>query len=135
FRGALPGIGLFFQKSPQETAVLMLSTVGRLFFSLVLSYGVIAILDYAYQRYQLEQQMKVSRREAKEEFKMREGDPMIKSRIRGIQRRIARQRMMEQVPKADVVVTNPTHFAVALHYDLEAGPAPKVVAKGVDHLA
>lgn len=135
FRGQLPNAALYFQKNTQENTVLLLSTVGKLFFSLVLSFAVIAILDYVYQRYQLEQQMKVSKREAKEEFKMREGDPLIKSRIRGVQRRIARRRMMEAVPKADVIVTNPTHFAVALYYDLEDGPAPKVVAKGMDHLA
>jgi flagellar biosynthetic protein FlhB len=78
--------------------------------------------------------MKMTRREAKEEFKLREGDPLIKSRIKSIQRKIASRRMMDAVPKSTVIVTNPTHLAVALQY--EAGmAAPKVVAKGAGFVA
>jgi flagellar biosynthetic protein FlhB len=135
FRRQFPGAALFFEKNAQEGSTLMLQAVGQLFFSLVLALAVVAAADYAWQRYRLEQQMKVSKREAKEEFKMREGDPLIKSRIRAIQRRIASKRMMESVPKADVVVTNPTHFAVALLYDVKTMGAPKVVAKGAGFVA
>jgi flagellar biosynthetic protein FlhB len=134
FKGQVGNAPLFFQKTAGEGLVLTLSTVSKLFFSLVMTFAVLAVADYAWARYRLEQQMKVSKREAKEEFKMREGDPMIRSRIRGIQRRIASRRMMDAVPKADVIVTNPTHLAVALVYDAALGP-PKVVAKGADHLA
>jgi flagellar biosynthetic protein FlhB len=134
-RGQYQNAALFFQKSPQEGSYLMLQMVAKLFFSLVFAMAVIAVLDYAWQRYRLEQEMKVSKREAKDEYKLREGDPLIKSRIRAIQRRLASKRMMDAVPKADVVVTNPTHFAVALLYDVKTMSAPKVVAKGADFVA
>ena len=77
----------------------------------------------------------MTKAEAKQEFKEREGDPQIKARIRSVQREIARRRMMEAVKKADVVVTNPTHIAVALKYERDSMSAPKVVAKGADFLA
>jgi len=72
----------------------------------------------------------MTKQEVKEEFKQMEGDPLIKQRIRSMQREMARKRMMEEVPKADVVITNPTHYAVALKYDMNKDNAPKVVAKG-----
>jgi flagellar biosynthesis protein FlhB len=126
---------LFYQKNLNETTVLILQNLSSLFFSLVFSMAGLAVIDYAFQRYQLEKEMRMSRREIKEEFKMREGDPMVKSRIKNIQRRIASRRMMESVPKADVVVTNPTHFAVALKYNATEMHAPKVVAKGAGVIA
>ncbi len=95
----------------------------------------IAALDYGFQRYEHEQQLKMTKQEVKEESKMQEGDPQIKGRIRGIQRQIAYKRMMHDVPKADVVVTNPTHVAVALKYDSSKMHAPKVVAKGAELIA
>jgi flagellar biosynthetic protein FlhB len=79
--------------------------------------------------------MRMSKEEVKEETKSTEGDPQVKSRVRGIQRRIAYRRMMQDVPTADVVVTNPTHLAVALRYDVEEMNAPTVVAKGADLVA
>jgi flagellar biosynthetic protein FlhB len=126
---------IFFQKSVPEINSLMFGLIGKLFVSLILYLLFVAILDYAFQRYQLEQQMKMTKREAKEEFKLREGDPLIKSRIRSIQRRIASRRMMDAVPKATVIVTNPTHLAVALLYDGKSMAAPKVVAKGAGIIA
>ncbi|HUN65399.1 MAG TPA: flagellar biosynthesis protein FlhB [Bacteroidota bacterium] len=95
----------------------------------------LAALDYFYQRYQYEQDLRMTKQELKEESKQTDGDPIVKSRIRLLQRRIAYRRMMHDVPKADVVVTNPTHYAVALKYDAEKMSAPKVVAKGADHMA
>ncbi len=91
---------------------------------------IIAILDYAFQRFQFERQIRMTRQELKEEYKLYEGDPIVKSRIKRIQRELARARMLKEVPKADVVVTNPTHLAVALKYDSETMAAPTVVAKG-----
>lgn len=91
---------------------------------------IIAILDYAFQKFQFERQIRMTRQELKEEYKLYEGDPIVKSRIKRIQRELARARMMKEVPKADVVVTNPTHIAVALKYDAETMSAPTVVAKG-----
>ncbi len=127
--------GGYFSRSVPELSVLLLSDLARLFFLLAFSLAGFAALDYFYQRYKIDKRLKMSRREIKEEYKLREGDPLIKSRIRNAQRRIARRRMMEAVPKADVVITNPTHFAVAIAYDPKKMNAPRVVAKGVDFLA
>jgi flagellar biosynthesis protein FlhB len=96
---------------------------------------VVAIADYCFQKYRFLEQMKMTKQEVKEEFKEMEGDPITKGRIRRIQREMARKRMMTDVPKADVVITNPTHYAVALSYKMDSMEAPKVVAKGVGFLA
>ena len=95
---------------------------------------VLAAADYFYQRWDLEREMRMTKQEIKEEVKSREGDPLIKARIKRVQRDIAGRRMMEEVPKADVIVTNPTHIAVALKYD-ENMIAPQVIAKGADLIA
>jgi len=95
----------------------------------------LAILDYAYQKWEFEKGLKMTRDQVKEELKMTEGDPLIRSRIRRIQREIARKRMMKEVPKADVVITNPTSLAVALEYDRDTMSAPTVIAKGQRLLA
>ncbi len=100
-----------------------------------LAMGALAVLDYGYQRWQHEKRLRMTRQEVKEEFKQTEGDPLIKSRIKAIQREMARRRMMAEVPKADVVVTNPTELAVALKYEARQMEAPKVVAKGAGHIA
>jgi len=95
----------------------------------------IALADYGYQRYEHEKKLKMSHQEIKEEHKQMEGDPQVKQRIRALQREMSRRKMMDQVPQASVVVTNPTHLAIALLYDPEKGDAPLVVAKGADLLA
>jgi flagellar biosynthesis protein FlhB len=100
-----------------------------------LAFMTLAVLDFFYQRVEHEHEMRMSKEEVKEETKATEGDPMVKSRIRTIQRRIAYRRMMADVPKADVVVTNPTHLAIAIRYEAEEMNAPTVVAKGADLLA
>ena len=102
---------------------------------IVLAMIIIAVLDYAYQRFEHEKQLKMTHQEVKEERKQLEGDPQVKSRIRSLQREMARRRMMEQVPKATVVVTNPTHLAIALRYEPKENDAPVVVAKGKDLIA
>ncbi|GAB4165765.1 MAG: flagellar biosynthesis protein FlhB [Geothermobacteraceae bacterium] len=96
---------------------------------------ILALFDYLFVRWEMEQRMKMTKQEIKEEFKETEGDPHLKARIRSIQQEAARKRMMADVPKADVVVTNPTHLSVALKYDRATMDAPKVIAKGADHLA
>jgi len=96
---------------------------------------VIAIFDYAFQRWQHEQGLRMTKEELKEEMKRYEGDPHVKARVRQIQREMAQRRMMQDVETADMVVTNPTHFAVAVKYDRESMAAPKVVAKGADLVA
>ncbi len=96
---------------------------------------ILGYLDKKYQTYEYEKSIKMTKQEVKDEHKDTEGDPKVKARIRSIQMQMARQRMMSAVPKADVVVTNPTHYAVAIQYDKTKAPAPMVVAKGVDYLA
>ena len=91
---------------------------------------VIAIADYAYQKWDYEKKLKMSKHEVKEEHKQTEGDPLIKSKIRQRQREMAKRRMMASVPKSDVVITNPTTLAIALHYDRQLMQAPVVLAKG-----
>lgn len=96
---------------------------------------VLALLDFMYQKYEHEKSIKMSKQDIKDEHKKSEGDPLIKRKIREKQLRMAISRMMQEVPNADVVITNPTHFAVALKYDAANMEAPVVVAKGMDHLA
>lgn len=96
---------------------------------------VIAALDLIYQRMKHAKEMRMSTQEVKDEHKQSEGDPQIKARIRQIRADRAQNRMMDSVPDADVIITNPTHYSIALQYKMEDMAAPKVVAKGVDHLA
>jgi flagellar biosynthetic protein FlhB len=96
---------------------------------------VLAIPDYMFQRWRYRESLKMSREEVKEERKMYEGDPQIRNRIRQRMRELMSKNMIANVPKADVVVTNPTHFAVALEYDVKTMPAPRVSAKGQDEMA
>ncbi len=106
----------------------------KLLFGIGLFMIILAVLDYSYQWWDLEKRMMMTKQEMKEEIKSREGNPQIKARIRRIQRDLAQKRMMEAVPKADVIITNPTHIAIALKYDANL-PAPQVVAKGADFIA
>lgn len=103
--------------------------------AMVVGLGLIAALDVPYQLWSYYRGLRMTKEELKQEFKEMEGDPQLKARIRSQQREMARKRMMSEVPKADVVVTNPTHFAVALKYDRERMGAPVVVAKGMNLLA
>ncbi len=100
-----------------------------------LTFFVVAILDYLFERWRFERSIRMSKEEMKEEHKETEGDPLIKARIRSIQREIARRRMMQEVPKATVVITNPLHLAVALQYKRNEMSAPKIIAKGAGLIA
>ena len=95
----------------------------------------IAAADFLYQWWKYEKDLRMTKQEVKDEYKMMEGDPKVRGRIRQKQRQMSAMRMMSRVPEADVVITNPTHYAVALKYDEEESPAPVVVAKGQDYLA
>ncbi len=106
-----------------------------LIFTVVIAVLVIAVADYAYQKYTHLKKLRMTKQEVKEEYKQTEGDPLVKSRIRQIRNERARRRMMDNVPKADVVIVNPTHYAVALEYKMEKMDAPVVVAKGLDNIA
>ncbi len=111
------------------------SVAFKICFYVCLALVVLAILDFTYQRWQHEKDLMMTKQEIKEENKQSEGDPKVKGRIRQIQMETARRRMMEEVPDADVVVTNPTHIAIALKYDAENMMAPKVIAKGAEIIA
>ncbi len=111
-----------------ELSVKILGAVGILM-------GFLAAFDYFFQRFELEKQMRMSKQEVKEETKSREGDPLVKARIRRVQREMAQRRMMEDVPKADVIITNPTHIAVALQYDPSKFAAPRLIAAGAGAIA
>lgn len=116
-----------------------LGMTGDLAFKMTLWIGltiaVIAAADYAYQRFEWERSLRMTKEEIKQEQRETEGDPLLKSRVRSLQRQMARNRMMAAVPKADVVITNPTHLAVALRYDFQSMAAPVVVAKGAGFIA
>ncbi|MEK7772898.1 MAG: flagellar biosynthesis protein FlhB [Deltaproteobacteria bacterium] len=119
--------------------VTSMTYIGRISFRIMTKtawvLAVIAVLDYVYQKWSFEKSLRMTKEEIKEEMKELEGDPIVKARIKSIQREMARKRMMQEVPKSDVVVTNPTHIAVALKYDREKAGAPVVVAKGAGHIA
>ncbi len=118
-----------------QGAMQMGDAVWHLSLKMALMLLVMALFDYGYQRWEFERSLRMSKKEIKDEYKQMEGDPKVKQRIRQRQREMARQRMMQDVPKADVVVTNPTTFAVALRYERAAMNAPAVVAKGRGVLA
>ncbi len=124
-------VGLDFSQALFELQSLflkmMMAVLGVLFF--------LAIVDYAFQRAEFMKNMRMSKQDIKEEYRQTEGDPQIKGRLRQLREQRARQRMMQAVPKADVVITNPTHYAVALKYDSKEMDAPTMVAKGVDAIA
>ena len=111
-----------------NTVISLVDTVGVAFIFL-------ASMDYLYQWWEYEKNLRMSKQEIKQEYKQTEGDPQIKGKIREKQRQMASMRMMQNVPKADVIVRNPTHYAVALGYDADRNRAPMVLAKGADHLA
>jgi flagellar biosynthetic protein FlhB len=103
--------------------------------SILLIIIIFAIIDFFFTRHYYFEQLKMSKQEVKDEYKQMEGDPLVKGRIRSIQMKMSRQRMLKDVASADVVITNPTHYAVALKYDKEKQNAPQMVGKGIDFLA
>lgn len=126
------------ESSGMEPAAL-LALCGQLMFTLalriVLVLLVLGLVDYFYQRWQTEKKLKMTKQEVKDELKRMEGDPIVRQRRRQVQMQLAMQRLAAEVPKADVIVTNPTEFAVALKYDESTMSAPRVLAKGADLLA
>lgn len=130
--GALAQASLLSHWAIAEVAVDLIFT---LCLRLALALLVLAIIDLVYQRWKYERDLRMTKQEIKEELRRMDGDPQIKRRRRDVQVQMTLQRLKSAVPKADVVITNPTSFAVALKYDPQAMNAPKVVAKGADHLA
>lgn len=121
-----------------DSKVILANTatiIGSFIFRLFIAFVILAVFDFLFQKWDLEQKLKMSKQELKEEQKQTEGDPTLKARIRQIQQQMSQARMMQEVPEADVVISNPTHFAVALKYDREFMQAPQVIAKGMDYMA
>ena len=125
---------LLYTDLPAACRYLLDSSFG-LMMRIGLAFVVLAAADAFYQWWDFERRIRMSKQEIKEEYKQTEGDPQIKGKIKEAQRKMAQSRMMQQVPQADVVIKNPTHFAVALRYKPETDPAPVVLAKGQDELA
>jgi len=123
------------QQSENVIFLVLLNDVFRIVVYILIFIIFMAILDYLFQRYTFEKSIRMTKQEVKDEYKQMEGDPKVKQKIRSMQMEIARRRMMEEVKKADVVITNPTHYAVALRYDATKMNAPKVVAKGINLIA
>ncbi|MCX5813502.1 MAG: flagellar biosynthesis protein FlhB [Proteobacteria bacterium] len=124
---------------PSRDIKLIMEYLGKTSFRLALKVSIVLLflagLDYLFQRWQHRKELMMTQQEVKEEYKDREGNPLIKSRIRSLQREMSRRRMIEDVKTADVIITNPTTFAVALKYNPKEMPAPKVVAKGAGFIA
>jgi len=120
---------------PMAAISVIVSILIQMLLNMCLAMIVLGLFDKKYQDWEYEKSIKMTKQEVKDEFKDIEGDPQIKSKIKSIQMQMAQQRMMANVPKADVVITNPTHYAVAIKYDKDVAPAPIVVAKGVDYVA
>lgn len=134
-KGEFDAILMLCNNSVGQIWLFILHVAFKIVIRTVLVLLILAIFDYAYQRYEYEKKLKMTRQEVKEERKQMEGDPQIKSRIRSLQREMARRRMMQEVPKATVVVTNPTSRAIAIRYEAEQMQTPQIVAKGKHHLA
>ena len=128
----LPSV-VHFSLSPQllwlRDKIIILSVV------MLIIFFVMALIDLLIVRFQYFKDLRMSKQEIKDEHKQMDGDPQVKARIKKIQMEMAQKRMMQNIPQADVVITNPTHYSVAIRYDKEKEDAPTVVAKGVDHLA
>ena len=121
---------------PLESGLAHLAMLlGRSFLIIAGAFALVVVIDVPFQIWDFRRQLRMTREEVREEFKETEGNPQIKARIRNLQREAARRRMMQEVPKADVIVTNPTHYAVALRYREDSMRAPRVIAKGVELIA
>ena len=128
-------IYILYGISLKQAIALIGEMVADLGIRISLVYMLIVAGDYIYQKWKFKEDMKMTKQEIKDEYKQDEGDPQIKGKIRQKMREASMRRMMQNIPKADVIITNPTHYAVAVQYDPEQYDAPFVVAKGTDHLA
>ena len=120
---------------PLSSSAYVLKEIVSMVLKVGMVFAAIAGFDYFYQRWSYEKNLKMTKEEVKEEFKQSEGDPKIKGKIRSLQQSMARSRMMQAVPDADVIIRNPTHYAVALRYDIDKDNALVVIAKGQDLIA
>jgi len=135
FRDKIPVLKGFIQLDVLQSVLYGKDLIINLSLYILMGMLIVALVDLAYQKYSYQKKIKQTKEQAKREQKEHEGNPEVKQRIRTIQREVSQRRIMQEVPKADVIVTNPTHFAVALKYDPGTMVSPKVIAKGVDHMA
>ena len=135
FRNVALSFARFLNMDLWQSCAILFQDIISLVTQIAIAFAALAFFDYLYQWWDYERQLRMSKQEIKEEYKQTEGDPQVKGKIKQIQRQRAQQRMMQQVPQADVVIRNPTHFAVALRYKPDQDNAPVVVAKGMDELA
>lgn len=135
FKSELPAMLSLGSESVGNIFIYTMGTISKFALAFIIFLAVLGVFDFAYQKWSFHEKNKMSMQEVKDEYKNREGDPHVKGRIRQLQREMARERMMDDVPNADVIVANPTHVAVAIQYKRGNMMAPKVVAKGAGHLA
>lgn len=133
--GDISRIARLYDRTPGSILVFILDALFWIFLKVCLIMLIVAVIDYTYQKWKFLEDQRMTKKEVKDENKQTEGDPQVKSRIKQLQTEAARKRMMAEVPEADVVVTNPTHLAVALKYDSVSMDAPGVVAKGAGPVA
>ena len=131
----IAGVFLLYDMSLNQAISLVGETAIDVGIRISAVYMVIAFLDYAYQKHKFKEDMKMTKQEVKDEYKNQEGDPQVKGKQKQRMQEASRRRMMQQLPEADVVITNPTHYAVAIKYDPDKYDAPYVIAKGEDFLA
>lgn len=131
----IPDIARLFDMEIASSMMYMLDTIFSIVIKVAAVFVGVAVVDVLFQYFKFEKDMRMTKQEVKEEFKNLEGDPQVKGKRRQIQRQMAMSRMMDSVPESDVVIRNPTHFAVAIKYDKNKNNAPIVLAKGADNLA
>lgn len=134
-RDSAGAIFVMYEMSIQQAVALVGEIIIDTGIKISLVYLLVGVIDWFYQKHKFHEDMKMTKQEVKDEYKNTEGDPKVKGQIRGKMQEASRRRMMKDVPKADVVITNPTHLAVALRYTEKVDKAPVVVAKGADYLA
>lgn len=131
-------IGMLSRLTTSSMSIIVseaFTIVGLFCFRLFLAMATLAMFDFLFQKWDLEQKLKMSKQDVKEELKQMEGDPQLKAKIKQVQQQMSQARMMQDVPESDVVISNPTHFAIALKYDREVAVSPLVKAKGTDYMA
>ncbi len=134
-RNLLPLVPDILNTSIDRTIAFMMERMMSMVLKISLFFLAVAVLDFAYQKYEYEKKLMMTKQEIKDEYKQTEGDPFVRGRIKERQRKMSLNRMIQQVPTADVIVRNPTHYAIALKYDIDKDYSPMVVAKGQDYTA
>ena len=134
-KGEIANITLLSAMTPGNILLYIWKITFKIIFRSTLALLIMSVFDYVYQRYEWRKGLMMTKEEVKQEMKQMEGDPKVKAKIRSVQQQLARKRMMSKVPQADVIITNPTHLAIALRYEAEEMQAPKVIAKGAGFIA